>query len=269
MKQPPRCVIILIHGFAEHSQRYTHFAKFYNEHNYTVVSMDLRGHGISEGQRGFAPSIESLWQDLDLLISEIRQRYPLSPIVLYGHSMGGNLCLSYALNRNTSKTSVCPYAAMIVTGPWIRLTAQPMSPVSFLIRTLSRIHPTLNLPLKLDSTLVSRDKDVVEAYVNDPLVHGRATAALFASINDMALTMDKNGGEFFIPVLIQHGGADGLTSYVASRRFAERSKGDVLYKEWPDLYHEIHNEPEKDLIFQFTLNWIEEKLFPKKEQLDT
>lgn len=117
----PSAVIILLHGLAEYSGRYDNFAHFYNENDIAVVSMDLRGHGLSEGKPGYFPTTEAIFGDIDLLIQETRSRYPTCPAILYGHSMGGNLALSYTLNRYPNASNDQTYQAVIVTSPWIRL----------------------------------------------------------------------------------------------------------------------------------------------------
>jgi len=55
---------------------------------------------------------------------------------------------------------------------------------------------------------------------------------------------------------LMHGGADRITSPAGTRSFSERVGGDVTHREWPGLYHEIHNEKEREKVFEFTLQWM-------------
>ena len=258
----PGGLLILLHGLAEHTGRYEEFAQFYNENNIAVISMDLRGHGLSEGAHVFIPNAETIFLDIDLLIAEARDRYPTCPAVLYGHSMGGNLALSYTLARYPHASNKCPYQAVIVTSPWIRLARyrQPVRPVFSLLRTVCGFHPALKVPLRFNSRILSRDREIVSAYDEDPHVRRSVTLSLCRTMGDMAVKLDRTSCAFDIPVLVQHGEADSLTSHRASAAFARRGSN-IDYHGWPECYHELHNEPVKEKIFHFTLGWISAKLF--------
>ena len=67
-------------------------------------------------------------------------------------------------------------------------------------------------------------------------------------------------GKLDIPMLLMHGSKDSITDYEASVEFAAKAPKYVTFKEWPDFYHELHNEPEKAAVFQHVLAWIEEIL---------
>jgi len=176
--------------------------------------------------------------------------------------MGGNLALSYTLNRYPNKSDYCPYKAIIVTSPWIRLAGrfQPPRPINFLIQKLCRFHPSLKVRLRFNSRIISRNEDIVYAYNQDPYIRRSATLSLVREMGSMATMLDRTVCTFHIPVLIQHGNADSLTSHNASLRFANRGKN-IQFKSWPNCYHELHNEPEREDIFNFTLDWIDKNLF--------
>ena len=258
----PGAVIIVLHGLAEHSGRYEDFTHFYNENDVAVVSMDLRGHGLSGGEHVPISSIETMFEDIDCLIEETRHRYPYCPAILYGHSMGGNLALSYTLNRYPKASDECPYDAMIVSSPWIRLAGrlQPPRPLHSLIRTIGRFHPSFKVRLRFHPRILSRSQDIVDAYSGDPHIRRSATLSLIRAMGSTATMLDRAVCTFHIPVLIQHGAADSLTSHAASLRFAQRGKN-IQFKSWPDCYHELHHEPEREVFFASTLNWIREKIF--------
>ncbi|MCC7466462.1 MAG: alpha/beta fold hydrolase, partial [Saprospiraceae bacterium] len=111
----PRAVIALVHGQGEHIARYDQMARWYNQHEIAVLGFDQQGYGRSEGKRGHAPSLDALLDDIGLLLEKTREQYPDLPLFLYGHSMGGGLCLNYTTRRDPDLTG------LIATGPWIRL----------------------------------------------------------------------------------------------------------------------------------------------------
>jgi alpha-beta hydrolase superfamily lysophospholipase len=251
---PPqyRGVIALVHGFGEHSGRYQHVADFFNTNGFAVVAMDNRGHGKSEGQRGHAPSFESYYDDVESFIDFTKKTTNKGvPLFIYGHSLGGNLVLNTLLRRNTEGVR-----GAITTGPLIALAFKPSAFLLFLGKLLRRIFPTLSQPGGVKPEHISRDKAVVDAYVKDPLVHGKVTTAAGIDLLEAGEFLNTYEGKMPVPTLIMHGSEDFLTSQPASEAFAKRVSGDMTYRKWNGLYHEIHNEPEKEQVFAEMLAWL-------------
>jgi alpha-beta hydrolase superfamily lysophospholipase len=114
----------------------------------------------------------------------------------------------------------------------------------------------------LDPAGVSRDPEVVRAYVRDPLVHhGKLTARLIAELKKAMQATLARAPEVSLPLLIMHGGDDVLTSPAGSREFhAHAGSADKTLKIFPGLYHEIFNEPEKDAVLLDMADWLEAHL---------
>lgn len=252
--QNPKAVIALVHGQGEHIGRYAHLAEWYNRHGIAVVGLDHQGYGRSEGKRGHAKNLQVLLDDIGLLLDETRKRYTDVPLFLYGHSMGGGLVLNYVTRRKPTLTG------LIATGPWIRLAFEAPAIKVLAGKILRKIFPALTLPTGLDVCFLSRDQTVVQAYQNDPLVHDRLSTAAGIALLEGAEWLDRFEGAVSMPVLLQHGGADQITSPAATRAFSDRVTGNVLHREWQGLFHEIHNEKEQEEVFEYTLNWMERVL---------
>ncbi|MFN0216282.1 MAG: lysophospholipase [Saprospiraceae bacterium] len=250
----PRAVIALVHGQGEHIGRFSDVAEWFNRKQIAVLGFDHQGYGLSEGKPGHAKNLEVLLDDIGLLLEKTRELYPNIPLFLYGHSMGGGLVLNYVTRRNPD------LAGLVATAPWIRLAFEAPAFKVVAGKILKIFMPTLTLPTGLAAHFISHDEAVVKAYKTDPLVHDKLSAAAGIALLEAAKWLDHWSGEFKTPVLLQHGGDDKITSAAATRRFFERVKGDVTYHEWPGLYHEIHNEKEKEAVFEFTLNWMAGKL---------
>ncbi len=246
----PKAVIALVHGQGEHIGRYTHVAEWYNRHDIAVLGYDQQGYGRSEGGRGHAKNLEVLLDDVGQLLDETRSRYPGTPLFLYGHSMGGNLSLNYTLRRDPILTG------LIVTSPWIRLAFEAPALKVLAGRLLRRFMPTLTLPTGLTARFISHDDAVVQAYKNDPLVHDKLSAAAGIALMEGAGWLNQFSGVFSVPVLMLHGTGDKIISPTATREFFGRVAGEVTHHEWPDLYHELHNEAEKEQVFEYTLAWM-------------
>ncbi len=253
-KENPRAVIALVHGFGEHADRYNHLAAWFGEKGFSVVAYDRRGHGQSGGKRGHTPSYSAYLDEIDILLDETRKVYPGIPVVIWGHSQGGNLVLSHIIERKPEAKAV------VVTGPWIQLAFNPPGFLVALGKVMKSVYPKFTNKNQLDANHISHDPEVVKKYVEDPLVHDLVTAATGTAMLDSADRLNTYSGELPLPTLIMHGGDDKVTSRPASEAFHSRVSGDVSLKVWDGFYHEIHNEPEQDQVFSYAMDWLEKKL---------
>jgi alpha-beta hydrolase superfamily lysophospholipase len=122
---------------------------------------------------------------------------------------------------------------------------------------LRYIAPTFSQPGGVKTEGLSRDKSVVTAYINDPLVHGKISSAAGMNLLESSEFLDTYEGSVPLPTLIMHGTEDFLTSQPASEAFANRVKGDITYRKWEGLYHEIHNEPENVQVLEEIVVWLD------------
>ncbi len=250
----PKAVVCLVHGQGEHCERYDHLADFFCKNDYSIMSYDHRGHGKSEGKRGHTPNYDAYLDGVDDLITKARIEYPDLPIFLYGHSMGGNIALNYLIKRKPDVKGI------ITTGPWIKLAFEPSKFLVTLGKFMRNITPSLSQPTGLDAKHIARNEATVEAYVKDPLVHGKVTSAAGIDLMKAADFLDNYSGELSCPALLMHGEDDQITSAKATEAFAERVSGDITLEIWKGLYHEIHNELVQDEVFQTEIDWLNDKL---------
>ena len=250
----PIAVIMLTHGMGEHGLRYNHMAEYFASKEIGIIAFDIRGHGLSEGKRGHTPSYEHLMLDLNSVYVKIKETYPSVPLFLFGHSMGGNLILNFLIRKKSE------VAGAIVTGAYLRLGFEPPKWKIVLAKLSSSIFPKLTQPTGLELEALSRDKSVIYKYEDDPLVHDKITSSFFVNVHFAGRYAIENAGGIECPLLIMHGASDRLTSPDGTREFYENSKENVSLKIWDGLYHELHNEPEKDEIFEFEINWIQKIL---------
>ncbi len=250
----PKAVVLLVHGLGEHINRYDHLGAFLNKNGFALLGNDHRGHGQSGGPKGHIPSYEDLLKEVDQLRQEATNRYPDAPVFLYGHSLGGNIVLNYLLVRQPEIKGV------IATGPALKLAFEPSAFLLFLGKLMRNIKPSFAQPNGLVVEHISRDKSVVEKYVKDPLVHDKVSSELGLATLERGKWALENISKINIPALVMHGEKDQITSPEGTKLFAEKGQGDITLKIWPELYHEIHNEPEQQQVFDFTLNWLNSKL---------
>ena len=253
----PKAVLALIHGLGEHTGRYLHVGKTMTDAGYGLVGFDLRGHGKSGGARGHFPSLAAVMQDMRQFFRFLVQRYPDIPHFLYGHSLGGLLSLTYALQYPNGLNGV------IVNGAGLRSPLREQKAKVTMVNWLGSLLPAITVPSGLDTAILSHDRDVVKKYVNDPLVHDKASLGFGKSAIKAIEFCFAHAQEFKPPLLIMHGADDKLAYPSGSEDFAKlagENNQDVTLKLWDGLYHEVHNEPEKAEVFKVMIEWLDKHL---------
>ena len=219
-----------------------------------MVGYDRRGHGRSEGKKGHTPNYEAFLKEVDELIKITKTRYPVSPIFLYGHSMGGNILLKYLIDRKPT------VAGAITTGAFIEFPEAPPALLIMIGKIMRKIYPAFTQSNGLNAQDVSSDPKVVEDYINDPLVHDKITSATAIGMIETAKELEAFKGSLSSPTLMMHGNQDKLTGFNGSKSFAGRVSGEIIYKEWDGAYHEIHNEAIQNEVFDYTIDWIRKRI---------
>jgi acylglycerol lipase len=257
---PAEAVVCLVHGLGEHSGRYAHVAAALNAAGYALLGFDLRGHGKSGGPRGHTPTYETLMDDIGRLLAETARRYPGRPQFLYGHSLGGNLVLNYALRRCAGQAlrRKPGLSGVIATSPAIRTATPPPGSQITLAKIMNQIRPAMQMANGLALDGLARDPEVIRAYTNDPLVHNKISVRLALETLQAGEWALAHAAEFPLPLLLAHGSADKLTSVTASAEFAKKVPGDCTFKLWDGFYHETHNEPEKAEVLSFMIDWLQQ-----------
>jgi alpha-beta hydrolase superfamily lysophospholipase len=247
-----RAAVVLVHGLGEHSGRYEHVALRLTDAGFALAAFDLRGHGRSSGRRGDT-RIEKAKDDAELVMAAARARHPGLPLFLYGHSLGALVVLALLVSREPSVDGA------IVSAPPLLNALRKQRLKVLLARALGGLLPWLAMPSGIDVRAISRDPAVLAAYLDDPLVHDRATLGL-ARDALVATAMVEAATTAPCPLLLLHGGADRIAFPEGSRDLARRLGGDVTLREYGLLFHEPHNEPEKDAVLGDVLAWVNDRI---------
>lgn len=248
-------VLLVVHGFGEHSGRYDELGAWFAARGCAVHALDHRGHGRSGGPRTHVDRFAQLLDDLATFHAIVRDEHPAAPITLLAHSMGGLIALAYLAERRPSVSGA------IVSGPALAPDrAVPRSRL-LLARALGRVAPKFALEAGLDLAGLSRDEAVLRRYLEDPLVVRTMTASLGAELLAAGAATRASAAAIETPVLLLHGKQDSLCPVAASEEFAAqlRANGSAL-RVYPELRHEIFNEPEREQVFADAWRWIEETL---------
>jgi len=251
----PQAVLLVAHGLAEHSGRYKNLVNYFVPKGYAVYAFDYRGHGKSEGRRSYVDRFSDYLADLKTFFDKVRKEQPDAKIFLVGHSLGGTLAIPYAVEHQQELAGVITSGASLVASPTV-------SPVLIAIAgVVSALAPKMGVTV-LDASTISRDKAVVDAYVNDPLVYrGKVPARTGAELAKMWRTLPERMPEIKLPILIMQGTADKLADPASSKLLYERvGSKDKMLKLYDGFYHEIYNEPEHKQVMADVEAWLAKHL---------
>lgn len=242
--------LVIVHGLRDYGDRYAELANHLAKRGFAVHTLDLRGHGDSEGDREWVDDFDDYVADVDALLREAEWKNKGKPLFLLGHSMGGAIALRIVIKDETKVDGVILSAAAlrIPVGGGAQLGA----------RFMGTLFPTLAI-LELDDTKFTRDPEVLARMRTDPLVMqqkgpARTARELFANVS---ANSDKLR-EIDVPLLILHGERDQVTSPEGSKELhGLAAASDKTLKLYPNLVHDLLHEPEKAEVINDITRWLE------------
>jgi alpha-beta hydrolase superfamily lysophospholipase len=230
----PRRVVVLSHGYGEHSGRYEHVAERFRADGASVYAPDHHGHGNSPGERAVVTDVERLADDLGAVIAMARTRNPGLPVALVGHSMGGLIATRFAQRPDHG------LAALVLSAPVIGGNPD--------IEALLTMDPIPEIPI--DPAALSRDPAVGEAYANDPLVYHGPFARESLEAFGAAVAAVAAGPSFgTLPTMWIHGEEDSLAPLGPTREAIAHVRGEELEQRiYPGAQHEVFNETNREQV---------------------
>ena len=246
-----KAVILLIHGYAEHSGRYEKAGQSLSGSGFKVYAPDLPGHGQSTGKRGLAQDIVTVTEYIKNFTDFIRKENNNSKIFLIGHSMGGGLSLLFASSFGSS------ISGLITSGAAVHPQPYPPYPVRLFLKYLAGLFPTIKIR-KLGSRKISTLEEVVNDYKSDPLnYNGRVMAGTAVELFRIRKLVEKSVQKIIEPVFLLHGKNDRLALSSGSRFVYENVLSeDKKIKLYDDCRHEILNDKKQDEVLKDITAWL-------------
>lgn len=252
----PKAVVHIIHGYAEHIDRYATVIDELVPAGYAVFGNDHRGHGRSDGKRGHVRSFQEFIDDENLFRNEvIKRRLPGIPSFILGHSMGSLIAMNFVEQFPDD------IKGLVLSGTGSGPGTEISAALIFLTKVLSKILPGIQVKSPLPPEFISRDPDVVQAYTNDPLVYNVITPRLAEQMNTYTTIGANNAGKIKIPVLIQYGSLD--TALSGQKRLYDLvGSEDKAIRCYEGYKHEVYNELPQDraLVLKDLHEWLDRHL---------
>lgn len=252
----PLATVAWLHGFAEHRARYNPFAEYLSENGFNFIAIDFRGHGESDGKRGFIKRFSDYFHDLDALLGWVRDNQSTSKLVLGSHSMGGLVSARY-LQRGEFSRSI---DAAVFSSPFLGIGNPVPAWKASVGKVMSNLIPSLGVPSGLDSALLSTDTDQVEKYRNDPLVFKNARARWFTEVTEEQKSVVADARKIQLPALVCQGLGDQIVNTEVSKAFYENlASKDKKWIGYDGMLHEILNEKENKKVYEDMAGWLKER----------
>jgi len=260
-------IVLLVHGFGEHSGRYDLVGKTLAARGFAVHTLDHQGHGRSEGDRAYCERFSHMVDDVITLgkravaeHSATLTHKPTPPVFLFGHSMGG--LISTLAAARADKEIPGGLRGCVLSSPALMPDPKVASPMLLTVgRVLSTFLPKAPLD-PLPGQFVSRDPVVVEQYKNDPLNYGGGLRARVGiEMVDRMHDVQTTAAEYKWPMLLLQAGEDRLVFPPGATKFAAAKGGDDnTFEMLPGLFHEILNEPEGNEVLDKCIDWMLERV---------
>ncbi|OMP67407.1 alpha/beta hydrolase [Domibacillus epiphyticus] len=251
----PKGVIVMVHGALEHHGRYGWLIEMWRQSGFHVVMGDLPGQGMtSRSRRGHISSFTEYTKE----VSEwVRAAYQFDlPVFLLGHSMGGLIITRYLQEQKPE------LAGVILSSPLFKMKHAPSKHLHMVSHGLNSVTPSLKFDAGITVEMSTRNEEVRTLDQDDPLFVRKVSVRWYREIVQAIKIAAAGPGELpDIPLLIMQAGDDKVTDGSAVRAFAKKiDVSELQYKEWPGLYHEIFNEPEREIVFRYTLDFVHNRL---------
>ena len=253
-----KATVIVTHGQAEHIGCYQRLIDALLELPVDVIAWDMRGHGKSDGSRGYAAHFQDYIRDFEGLLGKLTtdMRLMEKPIFLIAHSMGALVQF-----KTLCEKPGLPIAGQILSGPLFGLAMQVPALKDMAAQWIEQLVPKLTLGNEILPERLTRDLDVLREFDNDPLRHNRISATVYLGSLRAASEVRAMASRVETPTLLLMAENDPITSVTNAKEVFEKiGAQDKTAIYYPERMHEIFNDIGRDQVFKDLRSWIGAKI---------
>jgi len=253
----PEGVVLVVHGLGDHGARYQTLAASIVTKGWCTYAFDLPGHGRSPGGRGRVDSFSGLLADIEAACQTISQKFPKLPLVLLGHSMGGNLVLNYLLRCLDAAGS--PYvkpAGVVLCAPMLLPPDPPPRPHIFAAWLTGYLMPWLQIKRPVDVEMLTGDREQANLIKEDPWMHTRIRLYLATQLLSQGRWALDHARRIDVPALVMYGDDDALIDRSACQNLAIRAGNHVTLHQWQGLRHDLFHDRGSEDVFEVIAAWL-------------
>ena len=254
----PAAVVVVVHGLGEHQGRHQELAhRLVEDLGAAVLTYDQRGHGLSPGPRGVAKRWEETLDDLETAVREARGEAHGAPLFVLGHSQGGLIALSWALDRGEKADDL---RGLVVSNPALAIKV-PVPRWQHWAAGWLKAWPRVTLGTPLKPAQLTRDPERQAAYRADRLNHNRINAILFLGMIERGPALVARASQLRVPLLMILGGADPIIDPATNLAFFEAAGSpDKTLVHDPDSLHEPLNDLNRTVMFTQIAAWMRNRI---------
>jgi alpha-beta hydrolase superfamily lysophospholipase len=252
----PRCAqagLLIVHGIAEHANRYRHVAAALGNHGIACFVYDQQGHGLFPGPRTHVEDFADFARDLESVGKTLQERFPALPLFVWGHSMGSVVVTLAAIDGLSWANGV------ITSGAALHAMPKLDGMVGALLRVAAALAPRARIGLRIDGTKLSQVEEIQRQHMSDPLVPRTASLKLLYGFALACRKCNANLARINKPWLAVHGAADAVCPPSGSEALiGGLGSTDKQLVTYPRLLHEVHNEDDRSraILFELMTRWI-------------
>jgi alpha-beta hydrolase superfamily lysophospholipase len=251
-------VVVVLHGIGYHSAPYRVIADALDPQGMDVYGLDARGHGLSQGRRGYVGTSIEVGADVECMIRFVQEERPGAKIFLLGDSMGADLALNFA-KRNSRELSGLILLALALNLDFRQfLSLESLSLMPYF--ALAHREPVISLVGKrLEES--SRDPEFIARRRVDPLAYKNVSFGYLLDVQRIVFGWRwKIAPRLHVPTLLIKGGQDRVVSHGECVAFDRLSAStDKSFKIYPDVPHTTLWDPETPEILDLVGKWILER----------
>lgn len=244
--------LVITHGQAEHSDCYVRLVEALAPLSWTIYAWDLRGHGRSDGQRGYVKNFADYVQDYAAFLNYLRRESKMKDPVLLGHSMGGLIQTTALLENSTG-----PAKAQVLSSPMFGVAVEVPLAKDLAALVLSKVMPQLTMGNQIVFTDLTRDPEVIAEFEKDEMRHDRISSSAYLGAIAAIENVRSNTQKIRLPTLIQIPDNDPVVGSTTTQTFFQKwGSSDKTLKEYPDRKHEIYNDLGREEVFADLIDFL-------------